>query len=71
MVEGYWSCSIDYIRSFEVGYKGVIGDKLSLAVDFYTYERQGFTQFTAIGPAFAYGPDILSPAAIAEAQRCC
>ncbi len=40
------------LNSFEVGYKGIIGDKLSVAVDFYTYERQGFTQFTAIGPTF-------------------
>ena len=48
---------LNTLSSFEVGYKGVIGDKLSVAVDFYTYERQGFTQFTAIGPAYAYVPD--------------
>ena len=37
---------LNTLSSFEVGYKGIIGDKLSVAVDFYTYERQGFTQFT-------------------------
>ena len=61
---------LNTLRSFEVGYKGVIGDKLSLAVDFYTYERQGFTQFTAIGPTFAYGPDTTDAlAAIAEGRN--
>ena len=48
---------LNTLSSFEVGYKGIIGDKLSLAVDFYTYERQGFTQFTAIGPTYGFLPD--------------
>ena len=45
------------MNSFEVGYKGIIGDKFTLAVDVYTYERVGFTQFTGIGPTFSYTPD--------------
>ena len=36
-----------------MGYKGIIGDKLSAAVDFYTYERQGFTHH-CYSPAFVY-----------------
>ena len=40
------------LNSFEVGYKGMIGDKLSVALDVYTYERRGFTQFTAVAPTF-------------------
>ncbi len=40
------------LNSFEIGYKGMIGDKLSVALDVYTYERTGFTQFTAIGPTY-------------------
>ena len=51
---------LNTLSSFEVGYKGIIGDKLSVAVDFYTYERQGFTQFTAIGPTFGFKPDTRS-----------
>ena len=57
---------LNTLSSFEVGYKGIIGDKLSVAVDFYTYERQGFTQFTAIGPAFAYTPDTSPTGALAQ-----
>ena len=45
------------MSSFEVGYKGIIGDKFTLAVDVYTYERRGFTQFTGIGPTYSYDPD--------------
>ena len=55
---------LNRVNSFEVGYKGIIDlnfigldKKASLGVDFYTYEQQGFTNFTAIGPAFAYIPD--------------
>ena len=39
--------------SWEVGYKGLVGKKLGLAVDIYTYERKGFDLNTAIGPTFA------------------
>ena len=39
-----------YTNTFEVGYSGLLFDKLKVGVDFYTYEVQGFTQFTAIGP---------------------
>ena len=40
------------LNSFEIGYKGMIGDKLSVALDVYTYERTGFTQFTAVAPTY-------------------
>ena len=40
------------INSFEVGYNGIIADKLKVMVDFYTFEAKGFTVFTAIGPTF-------------------
>jgi iron complex outermembrane receptor protein len=39
-----------FTNTIEVGYSGLLFDKLKVAVDFYTYEVQGFTQFTAIGP---------------------
>ena len=55
--EGTGRAVMSRVNSFEVGYKGVIAKKLSLAIDVYTYEQQGFTSFTAIGPAFAYDPD--------------
>ena len=55
--EGTGRAVMNRVNSFEVGYKGVIAKKLSLALDVYTYEQQGFTNFTAIGPAFAYTPD--------------
>ena len=43
---------IEYQNSFEVGYKGIWQDKLGVSVDFYTYERKGFTQFAAVGPSY-------------------
>ena len=36
--------------SWEVGYNGLIGDRLKVGLDVYSYELRGFTQFTAIGP---------------------
>jgi len=51
--------AVETLNSFEVGYKGLIANKLSVALDVYTYERKGFTQFTAIGPTFnLVGADI-------------
>tara|TARA_B110000008_G_scaffold255030_1_gene271418 strand:+ start:41348 stop:44218 length:2871 start_codon:yes stop_codon:yes gene_type:complete len=44
--------AVETLNSFEIGYKGLIANKLSIALDVYTYERKGFTQFTAIGPTF-------------------
>ncbi|MDC3196002.1 TonB-dependent receptor, partial [Flavobacteriaceae bacterium] len=44
--------AVETLNSFEIGYKGLIANKLSVALDVYTYERKGFTQFTAIGPTF-------------------
>ena len=50
---GAQRADIGYARSFEVGYKGLWGDKLSVAVDFYTYSRSGFTSYQSISPTFA------------------
>ena len=38
--------------SWEVGYKGLFGDKFAVGLDVYTFARTGSTQFTAIGPTF-------------------
>ena len=38
--------------SWEVGYKGLLGDKFAIGIDVYTFARSGSTQFTAIGPTF-------------------
>jgi iron complex outermembrane receptor protein len=38
--------------SWELGYKGLLGDKFALGIDVYTFARTGSTQFTAIGPTF-------------------
>ena len=47
------------VSNFEVGWTGVIGDKLKLSADIYTYENKGFTYFQAIGQTFALvGSDI-------------
>ena len=45
---------IGRLNSFEIGYKGVIGDRLVVSADFYTYERTGFTRFRALAPAYAF-----------------
>ena len=50
---GAQRADIGYAKSFEVGYKGLWGDKLSVAVDFYTYSRSGFTSYQSISPTFA------------------
>ena len=64
--EGTGRAVMNRVNSFEVGYKGVVAKKLSLAIDVYTYEQQGFTNFTAIGPAFAYIPDTNNVGALAQ-----
>ena len=38
--------------SWEVGYKGLLGDRFAVGLDVYTFARTGSTQFTAIGPTF-------------------
>ncbi|MDA9669771.1 TonB-dependent receptor [Flavobacteriaceae bacterium] len=38
--------------SWEVGYKGLLGDRFAVGLDVYTFARSGSTQFTAIGPTF-------------------
>lgn len=39
--------------SFEVGYKGVLGEKLGVSLDVYYVKEDGNSLFTAISPAFA------------------
>ena len=39
--------------SWEVGYKGLLGDKFAIGLDVYI-ARTGSTQFTAIGPTLDY-----------------
>ena len=39
-----------FTNNIEIGYSGLLFDKLKVGIDFYTYEVQGFTQFTAVGP---------------------
>ena len=46
------SARIGTIDNFEIGYKGRIGKKLSLAIDFYSTSRKGFTDFTGVGPTY-------------------
>lgn len=41
---------IQTLNSWEIGYNGIIGEKLKVAVDVYTYARKGFTQYTDVGP---------------------
>jgi iron complex outermembrane receptor protein len=47
------------INSFEIGYKGLVADKLGITFDWYYIERSGFTQFTAVAPTIALvGSDV-------------
>ena len=55
------SARIAELDSYEIGYKGLIGDKFGLSVDVYTIERKGFFRFTGIGPTIAWaGADVQS-----------
>lgn len=56
-LSGTPAARLSILNSFEVGYNGIIGDKLKVSLDVYTYERKGFTQFTAIAPVIPYQPD--------------
>ena len=47
------SARIGFIETLEFGYKGLIADKFRVGIDFYTYDRVGLTQFTALAPSFA------------------
>lgn len=40
------------VNSFEIGYSGIIGEKLKVGIDLFTYNRKGFTSTTNIGPTF-------------------
>ncbi len=42
--------TISVSNTFEVGYKGLIEDKLSVSLDVYRVTREGFSDFTQIGP---------------------
>ena len=43
---------IGTVETWEVGYKGLIEDKWAIGLDVYSYNRKGFTTFTALGPTF-------------------
>lgn len=56
---GTGKAKIGTVTSWEIGYSGIIADKLKVGLDVYTYENKGFTQFTAIGPTFSLtGADV-------------
>jgi len=48
------SAQIGTLKSWEIGYKGLLAEKWSVGIDVYTYERTGFDQFTAIGPTYQF-----------------
>ena len=43
---------IRYEDTWEIGYKGLIGDKLGVTLDVYNITAKNFTLFTAISPVF-------------------
>ena len=45
---------IGTLNSFELGYQGIIGDKLAVSYDVYTYERTGFTRFRQLAPSYVF-----------------
>ena len=46
-------------KTYEIGYKGLLGDKLGVSIDFYSVATEGFTLFTAVGPTVALvGSDV-------------
>lgn len=45
--------------SFEIGYKGLFGDKFSASIDLYTNQTKGFIFFGAVGPTYRLAnPDV-------------
>ena len=47
------------VENFEIGFTSVIGDKLRISADLYSYVNTGFTNFNAVGDAYALvGSDI-------------
>ena len=47
------------VENFELGVTSVIGEKLRISADIYSYKNTGFTNFSAIGDAYALvGSDI-------------
>lgn len=40
------------ITAFEIGYKGLFGDKFSASIDLYTSKTEGFIFFGAVGPTY-------------------
>ena len=41
------------VENFEIGFSSVIGKKLKISADIYSYVNTGFTNFSAIGDAYA------------------
>ena len=50
--------------SWELGYKGLLGDKFALSIDVYSYARTGAALNTAIGPTFRLNDGEGIPAAL-------
>jgi len=42
------------VENIELGVTSVIGDKLKVSADIYSYETVGFTNFNAVGDAYAF-----------------
>lgn len=61
---GSRSAILGTTTSWELGYKGLLGDKFALGIDVYTFARTGSTQFTAIGPTFRLNGGEAIPAAL-------
>jgi len=59
------------VENFELGFTSVIGDKLRISADLYSYVNTGFTQFTTVGDTYALdGSDVpgdLAAAVVSDA----
>ncbi|MDG2108906.1 MAG: TonB-dependent receptor [Flavobacteriaceae bacterium] len=61
---GSRSAILGTTTSWELGYKGLLGDKFAVGLDVYTFARSGSTQFTAVGPTFRLNGAEAIPAAL-------
>ena len=59
------------VENFELGFTSVIGDKLRISADLYSYVNTGFTQFTTVGDTYALDnsdvPGDLAAAVVSDA----
>lgn len=47
-------------KSFEIGYKGTVGKKLTIIADWYHIQSSGFSNFTAISPTIRFSDQTLA-----------